>query len=134
MIAGFSEMVEQILNETLKPENTVFEKALLLYRYFDNHYVYDWDTYYANEEGKAYLSSYRMLTEKMGICQDLSAVTIAMLRSLGVPARLMIGTLGSGTYHAWVTAIVNGEEKFFDPTVEVGAGSKNETYTTERYY
>ena len=71
---------------------------------------------------------------KMGICQDLSAVTIAMLRSQGVPARLMIGTLGSGTYHAWVTAIVNGEEKFFDPTVEVGAGSKDETYTTERYY
>ena len=70
----------------------------------------------------------------MGICQDLSAVTIAMLRSQGVPARLMIGTLGSGTYHAWVTAIVNGEEKFFDPTVEVGAGSQNETYTTERYY
>ena len=71
---------------------------------------------------------------KMGICQDLSAVTIAMLRSQGVPARLMIGTLGSNIYHAWVTAVVNGEEKFFDPTVEVGAGSRNETYTTERYY
>jgi len=70
----------------------------------------------------------------MGICQDLSAVTIAMLRSQGIPARLMIGTLGANTYHAWVTAVVNGEEKFFDPTAELNASSKTDTYTTERYY
>jgi hypothetical protein len=73
-------------------------------------------------------------SKHMGICQDLSAVTIAMLRSQGVPARLMIGTLGSSTYHAWVTAVVNGEEKFFDPTAELNASSKTDTYTTERYY
>ena len=71
---------------------------------------------------------------RMGICQDLSALTCAMLRSQGIPARLMIGTVGSNTYHAWVVAVVNGEEKFFDPTAELDASNKNETYTTERYY
>jgi len=71
---------------------------------------------------------------RMGICQDLSAMTCAMLRSQGVPARLMIGTVGANTYHAWVVAVVNGEEKFFDPTAEMNASNKNETYTTERYY
>ena len=71
---------------------------------------------------------------RMGICQDLSALTCAMLRSQGIPARLMIGTVGSNTYHAWVVAVVNGEEKFFDPTAEMDASNKNETYTTERYY
>ena len=71
---------------------------------------------------------------KMGICQDLSALTVAMLRSQGIPARLMIGTLGANTYHAWVVAVVNGEEKFFDPTAELNASSKTETYTTERFY
>ena len=71
---------------------------------------------------------------RMGICQDLSAMTCAMLRSQGIPARLMIGTVGSNTYHAWVVAVVNGEEKFFDPTAELNASSKTETYTTERYY
>ena len=70
----------------------------------------------------------------MGICQDLSALTCAMLRSQGVPARLMIGTVGANTYHAWVVAVVNGEEKFFDPTAELNASSKTDTYTTERYY
>ena len=71
---------------------------------------------------------------KMGICQDLSALTCAMLRSQGVPARLMIGTLGSGTHHAWVLAVVNGEDKFFDPTAELGGSNKVDTYTTERWY
>ena len=73
-------------------------------------------------------------TSKMGICQDLSAMTCAMLRSQGIPARLMIGTVGANTYHAWVVAVVNGEEKFFDPTAELNASSKTDTYTTERYY
>ena len=71
---------------------------------------------------------------RMGICQDLSALTCAMLRSQGIPARLMIGTVGANTYHAWVVAVVNGEERFFDPTAEMNASNKNETYTTERYY
>lgn len=71
---------------------------------------------------------------RMGICQDLSAMTCAMLRSQGIPARLMIGTVGANTYHAWVVAVVNGDERFFDPTAELNASSKTETYTTERYY
>ena len=72
--------------------------------------------------------------KKMGICQDLSALTCAMLRSQGVPARLVIGTLSSGTPHAWVLAVVDGEDKFFDPTAELGACVKTDTYTTERWY
>ncbi len=70
---------------------------------------------------------------RMGICQDLSAMTCAMLRSQGVPARLMIGTAGN-IYHAWIVAVVNGENKFFDPTAELSSGNRNTTYTTERYY
>ena len=73
-------------------------------------------------------------TNKMGICQDLSAMTCAMLRSQGVPARLIIGQLGSGTPHAWVLAVVNGEDIFFDPTAELNASNKSETYTTLRWY
>jgi len=69
----------------------------------------------------------------MGICQDLAAIMVAMLRSQGVPARLMIGTLNDTTYHAWVTAVVNGEEQFFDPTAALNAVS-NGSYVTERYY
>ena len=70
----------------------------------------------------------------MGICQDLSAIMVAMLRSQGVPARLEIGTMNATIYHAWVTAVVDGEEKFFDPTAALNAVSKDPSYTLERYY
>ena len=72
--------------------------------------------------------------KRMGVCQDLSAVTVAMLRSQGVPAKLMIGNLRD-LYHAWVVTYINGEEKRFDPTAELeGKKYKKTDYTLERYY
>jgi len=71
--------------------------------------------------------------KKMGICQDLAAVTVAMLRSQGIPSKLVIGYLGK-QYHAWITANVNGKERMFDPTVEVGARRTSKNYTVERWY
>ncbi len=71
--------------------------------------------------------------KKMGICQDLSAVMVAMLRSQGIPAKLMIGYAGKN-YHAWVVGVVDGKEEFYDPTAQLGAIKKNVTYTVERFY
>ena len=69
-----------------------------------------------------------------GLCQDLAAMTVCMLRSQGIPARLMIGSHGSSAYHAWVTAVVDNKDVFFDPTVEMNASPKDQQYSTERYY
>ena len=69
---------------------------------------------------------------RTGICQDLSAVTACMLRVQGIPARLMIG-YADKYYHAWITAIVDGEEVFFDPTAAINALNAKK-YTVERYY
>ena len=71
--------------------------------YVKGHFVYDFIKSVTVQPGT--LPDIDGCWEKnMGICQDLSAMMIAMLRSQGIPARLTIGTLGSGTYHAWVTA------------------------------
>lgn len=69
---------------------------------------------------------------RMGICQDLAAVTACMLRVQGVPTRLVIG-YADKYYHAWTTAVVNGQEVFFDPTQAVGAIDAK-SYQTERMY
>ncbi len=69
----------------------------------------------------------------MGVCQDLSAVMVCMLRVQGLPARLMIG-YADKQYHAWTVTVVNGKEEFFDPTVAVCKGMKIRKYATERYY
>lgn len=71
--------------------------------------------------------------KKMGICQDLAAMTVSMLRTQGVPARLMIG-YADKQYHAWLTAFIDGEEVFYDPTAALGGIAKPHDYTMERYY
>ncbi len=71
--------------------------------------------------------------KKMGVCQDLSAIMVCMLRSQGIPAKLMIG-YADKNYHAWVVAVVDGEEVFHDPTAALSAISKTKKYTVERFY
>ena len=71
--------------------------------------------------------------KKQGVCQDLSAVMVCMLRSQGIPAKLMIG-YADNNYHAWVIAVYNGKEHFFDPTAAINGISKVHTYTAERCY
>ena len=69
---------------------------------------------------------------RSGICQDLSAVTISMLRAQGIPSRLLIG-YADGYYHAWTMSVVDGQERFFDPTNAVGAINAS-NYVVERFY
>ncbi len=71
--------------------------------------------------------------KKMGVCQDLSAICIAMMRTQGIPARLMIG-YADKNYHAWVETEFGGKSYFFDPTAAVNGISKVKEYTIERYY
>lgn len=70
---------------------------------------------------------------RMGICQDLSAVTAAMLRTLRIPARMMIG-YADDNYHAWTQTVVEGKEMFFDPTAALGGINTVVEYSVERYY
>ena len=71
--------------------------------------------------------------KQMGVCQDLSAIMCCMLRTQGIPCRLIIG-YANKNYHAWTLATVDGKEVFYDPTAELGGWGKNVKYTTERFY
>jgi len=71
--------------------------------------------------------------KKMGVCQDLSAIMVCMLRTQGIPARLIIG-YADKNYHAWTVTEIGGKEIFFDPTAALNAISKPASYTVERYY
>lgn len=71
--------------------------------------------------------------KRMGICQDLSAVTCCMLRVAGIPSKMVIG-YADKQYHAWTVATVEGKEVFFDPTASLAAMAKPRKYTVERMY
>ena len=71
--------------------------------------------------------------KRMGVCQDLSAITCCMLRTQGIPSRMIIG-YADKQYHAWTMTKVNGKDVFFDPTAAISAISAVKEYSMERYY
>lgn len=73
------------------------------------------------------------LNKGMGICQDLAATSVCMLRTQGIPAKLVIGD-ANGQYHAWVQATVEGKEVIFDPTAILQNMPKPIEYAVERWY
>ena len=100
-----------------------------------------------------------VLDQGSGICFDIAALTVAMLRSRGIPSKLVFGDYyGSDLdypYHAWVTVFSEedvriGEHIFFkagtwnilDPTVAIilclsetdTAVSDGVTYNAKYYY
>ena len=79
-----------------------------------------------------------VLAEKKGICFDYAALMAAMLRSQGVPTKLVTGYTGS-SYHAWIstyseeTGWVEGviffdgtTWKLMDPTFASSGGSSED--------
>ena len=71
--------------------------------------------------------------KKMGVCQDLAAIMVCMLRTQGIPAKLIIGYADS-QYHAWTMTIIGNKEQFFDPTAALNAISPPKDYSMERFY
>jgi transglutaminase-like putative cysteine protease len=82
--------------------------------------------------------------ESKGVCQDLTHVTIALLRSAGIPSRYVSGYLHSdpdaavgetilGESHAWVEYF-QGEWRGVDPTNGGDVGLRHVTVAKGREY
>lgn len=74
----------------------------------------------------------RCYTMRRGICLDIAGMMAAMLRGVGIPARLEIGKRGL-MRHAWVR-LAYGD--ILDPTLDIARNRKSTaaTYRMERYY
>lgn len=73
--------------------------------------------------------------ENMGVCRDWAGLVTAMLRSVGVPTKFMVGTyIDEG--HAWISVIINGQEHEMDPTYQLAEIPPEEkvNYHLERWY
>ena len=49
------------------------------------------------------------LASRRGICFDYSSLAAAMLRRVGVPAKIVTGYVDDDIYHAWIMVYVDGE-------------------------
>ena len=86
--------------ELVKDCKTNLEKVSAVYHFVVNNMTYD--TAKAQSVQSGYLPVVDdVLAAKKGICFDYAALMCAMLRSQGVPCKLVVGYTGE-VYHAWI--------------------------------
>lgn len=108
------------------------EAYAIICDFMKNNFVYDYIKAVTVQAGQLpdIDNSY---AKRMGVCQDLSAITVCMLRTQGIPSRLIIG-YADNQYHAWTMTKMGGTDEFFDPTAALNAIAPVKDYSMERYY
>jgi len=78
-----------------------------VYDYVVNNLTYD--TVKASSVQSGYLPDLdQVLSTKNAICFDYAALMTAMLRSQGIPTKLVVGYTG-GVYHAWINVYIDAQ-------------------------
>ena len=123
--------------ELVKPEMKLLDKVGTVYNFVVGNLTYDYQKAATVKSGYLPVLD-SVLAEKKGICFDYAALMTGMLRSQGVPCKLVIGYAGTA-YHAWIsvwsedTGWVDGAIMFdgrtwhrMDPTF-ASSGKKSES-------
>ncbi|MHC1694702.1 MAG: transglutaminase-like domain-containing protein [Eubacteriales bacterium] len=90
--------------ELVKNKKTVTDKVSAIYNYVIKAMTYDKSKASDISAGKitTYIPDIDEVVESgKGICYDYAAVFAAMLRSQGIPAKLVMGYVSGNQYHAW---------------------------------
>ncbi len=83
------------------------DKVAAVFDYVVDNVSYDYNL--AKNIPSTYIADLdRTMSSKSGICFDYAALMAGMLRSQGVPCKLVVGYAGKA-YHAWVSVWVDGE-------------------------
>ncbi|MEG1633763.1 MAG: transglutaminase-like domain-containing protein [Oscillospiraceae bacterium] len=115
------------------------DKVDSIYYFVVNNFTYDYD------KAKTVQDGYRpnldtVWAAKKGICFDYASTMAAMLRSQGVPTKLVVGYAGTA-YHAWINVYTKetgwieaviyfdgANWKLMDPTFASSGGSKTQDF------
>lgn len=120
------------------------EKVAAIYTYIVSNVKYDYAL--AANVSKDYIPDIdKTLAVKKGICYDYASLFAAMLRSVDVPTKLVMGQSSYvSEYHAWNEVLLNGQWVTVDTTVDAGLGKAKQSavsfvksaskYTAAKYY
>jgi len=112
-----SEAVRKAAELTARTD-VFMEKVAAIYQFIITNI--DYDTEFANTVQQGNAPNYvpdidRVLSRKMGICFDYASLMTAMLRSQGIPTKLVIGYAGE-IRHAWIS-VYSKEEGWLDDVI-----------------
>lgn len=96
-------MAQKLIEDAGVEDN--LEKVGVIYEWVVKNLSYD--TAKAKDAQSGKLNGYlpnvdSVMAAKKGICFDYAALMAAMLRSQGVPVKLVVGYTSKGEYHAWI--------------------------------
>jgi transglutaminase-like putative cysteine protease len=94
-------------NELCQGETAELDKITSIYNYVVTNFTYDKQLAATVKSGYLPVLD-TVLANKKGICFDYAALMTGMLRSQGIPTKLVIGYSGSA-YHAWINTYVKGQ-------------------------
>ena len=119
------------------------EKVKAIYNYIVSNVQYDYSL--ASSVANDYIPNINnTLSSNKGICYDYASLFAAMLRSVDVPTKLVMGnTSYVKQYHAWNEVLLNGKWVTIDTTVDAGLVKSKEKadliktaskYSAVKYY
>ncbi len=124
------ERIYQLAEKISGQEDSNIDKALSIERYLRDNYTYSLSTS-PPPEGMNPIEDFLFHSRK-GFCEHYSTSMVLMLRSIGIPSRIVTGFVGGelneyGGYiivrqsnaHSWVEAVIDGRWRLFDPTPAV---------------
>ena len=122
----FEKAITDILNDCLSDDYNDLEKILALYEYMTTQYTYDYVMYDHTVDWMDKQSSYRCLTEKQGICNEIASLYSYLLLQVGIDSEEMGGFTyvedGISEGHSWVYVTLDGESYHIDPTYGLTTG------------
>lgn len=100
------------------------KKIKVIYEYVVKNYAYDYaksDNVDELSKGNAYIPNINHIFDvKKGICYDISILLASMLRSVGVPTKVVTGYTPNATvYHAWNNVYDNSKWNVVDATYDL---------------
>jgi len=112
------------LTENAKTDS---EKVLAIYNYIVKNVKYD--TKKARTVESGYIPSVNdIFKTNLGICYDYSVLFASMLRSIGVPVKVLMGTSSDVTeYHSWNQVYLSDKKSWIivDTTLDAGTTAKS---------
>lgn len=105
-------------NELTKGFKTDQAKLARIYTYVISNIVYDYDK--VDKLTNTYLPSINdTFATNKGICYDYASMMAGMLRSQGIPTKLVKGYSNNvDEYHAWNEVYINGQWRIIDTTAD----------------
>ena len=108
----FEALITDILNNTIEQDDSEYERALKLYLYVANNYVYDTSLIDDLDDDNFV---YACFMEKKGQCVNFASVYAYLLLQAGIDA-VPYSIYEPDMCHSWTYAVIDGKGYHFDTT------------------